>query len=289
MKTLFSPIAAGTMTWGAWGKNHDTKKISGLINVCLENGITTFDHADIYGGYTTEADFGKGFAESGIDRKDIVLISKCGIQYPSENRKVPIKHYDYSKQHILWSVENSLRNLRTDYLDVLLLHRPSPLMEPGEIAETVSELKRDGKIVDFGVSNFTASQMDLLKKDVDISVNQICFSLTQWEPMTDGSLDHMQLNGIRPMAWSPLGKVYKEDNEQTLRVKKLLAALAVKYHVPAEHILLAWILKHPAGIIPVCGTATPERIKALTKAAEIALDLEDWFSLWVESRGNKVP
>lgn len=277
------------MTWGSWGKKLDTNQMSGLINTCLENGINTFDHADIYGGYTTEAEFGKAFAQSGVNRKDIVLISKCGIQYPSENRNVPIKHYDYSPEHIFLSVENSLKKLQTDYLDLLLLHRPSPLIQADAIAEIIQKLKTEGKIIDFGVSNFTPSQTELLRQKTDISVNQIEFSATHLEAMTDGSLDYMQTHHIKPMAWSPLGQVFKEDNAQTARLKDLLIGLVAKYNVPGDIILLAWILKHPAGIIPVCGTANPERIRELVKASRIELELEDWFSIWVESRGSKVP
>src|SRR3990167_6813900 len=127
-KTTLSPIIAGAMNWGVWDKNLNTKEMKNMILLCLENKITTFDHADIYGAYTTEADFGKAFASSKIARNKIQLISKCGIQMVAENRKNTVKHYEYSKDYIIWSVENSLKNLHTDYLDVLLLHRPSPLM-----------------------------------------------------------------------------------------------------------------------------------------------------------------
>lgn len=277
------------MTWGSWGKNFDAKQTAEMVNLCLENGINTFDHADIYGSYTTEADFGNGFKESSVDRRDVIFISKCGIQYPSDNRPLSIKHYDYSTKHIKWSVENSLKNLQTDYLDLLLLHRPSPLMDLDEIHRAISELMAEGKIRDFGLSNFTPSQTDLIRKRLDVSVNQIEFSATHLAAMTDGSLDHMQLHKIRPMAWSPLGTVFKEENEQTSRIKKLLEKLTEKYHVGTDTILLAWILKHPAGIIPVCGTASAARIKDLMKATEVELELEDWFAVWVESRGSKVP
>ena len=277
------------MTWGTWGKNLDTAGMENLIKICLENGIDTFDHADIYGGYTTEAAFGKAFAQSGVTRDSVKFISKCGIQYPSDNRPVPIKHYDYSQKHILFSVENSLKNLQTDYLDLLLLHRPSPLMQPDEIAETITKLKDSGKIRDFGVSNFTPSQTDLIRTKLEVSVNQIEFSATRWEPMTDGSLDYMMTNRIKPMAWSPLGSAFKEETGQTARLRDLLIDLIAKYNVPGDIILLAWILRHPAGIIPVCGTASPERIRELKKATTVVLDDEDWFSIWVESRGEKVP
>lgn len=276
------------MTWGSWGKNLNSQEMAHRIQLCLENGIDTFDHADIYGGYTTEAEFGKGFLESGIPREQIKLISKCGIQYPGENRDVPIKHYDYSAKHLIWSVDNSLKFLQTDYLDLLLLHRPSPLINPDEVAETIADLKKAGKIVDFGLSNFTPSQTELIRQKTDVSVNQIQFSATHLDPMTDGQLDYMQLYNIRPMAWNPLGSVFKENNDQTTRLKLLLISLVEKYNAAGDLILLAWILKHPAGILPVCGTTSSERIKELMKATRIELELEDWFAIWVESRGDKV-
>ena len=134
----YSRIIAGTMTWGVWDKKFSKKEMNDLIHFCLEQGLTTFDHADIYGGYTTEADFGNAFSESKIPRETIQLISKCGIQYTCENRNNKIKHYNYSKDYIIWSAETSLKNLKTEYLDLLLLHRPSPLMHPDEISEAIS-------------------------------------------------------------------------------------------------------------------------------------------------------
>ena len=219
-KTKLSPIVAGVMNWGIWDKNLSTKEMENMINICLENKITTFDHADIYGDYTTESDFGKAFASSKIAREKIQLISKCGIQMVTENRENTIKHYEYSKEYIIWSVENSLKNLHTDYLDVFLLHRPSPLMQADEIAEAVLQLKSDGKIIDFGVSNFTSSQTELIRRKTEISYNQVQFSATNFEPMTDGSFDYMQMHNIRPMSWNPLGCVFREDIPQTHRLKK---------------------------------------------------------------------
>jgi predicted oxidoreductase len=200
-----------------------------------------------------------------------------------------IKHYEYSKEYIIWSVEASLKNLQTDYLDLLLLHRPSPLMQADEIAEAVTKLKSEGKIIDFGVSNFTASQTELIRQKIEIRFNQIQFSATNFEPMIDGSLDYMQINTIQPMSWNPLGTVFREDNEQTRRLKKLLASLVSKYHFGADTLLLAWILHHPAKVIPVAGTVNVARIQQLMKATQLELEKEDWFAIWTESRGNKVP
>ena len=288
-KTTLSPIIAGAMNWGIWDKNLNTKEMDNIIHLCLENKITTFDHADIYGDYTTEIDFGKALVSSKIDRTKIQLISKCGIQMVTKNRNNSIKHYEYSKDYIIWSVENSLKNLATDYLDVLLLHRPSPLMQADEIAEAVTQLKTDGKIVDFGLSNFTASQTELIRQKTEVSFNQIQFSATHHEAMLDGSLDYMQTNGIRPMSWNPLGSVFREDNEQTRRMKKLLAQLVAKYGVGSDTILLSWILQHPAQVIPIAGTVNVARIQALMKATELPLEKEDWFAIWSGSMGKNVP
>ena len=285
----YSRLIAGTMTWGIWGKTLQKPEIIDLMNHCIENGITTFDHADIYGGYTTEGDFGEAFKSSGIERTSIEIISKCGIQYLSENRNNSIKHYDYSKDYIIWSAENSLKLLKTDFLDLLLLHRPSPLMQPDEIAEAISNLKTRGLIKDFGVSNFTPSQITLLSKRIAIDANQIEFSLTQHSAMHNGSLDHMMTQDITPMAWSPLGSVFREDNEQNRRIHKQLGALLDKYNASEDQLLLAWIMKHPAHIHPVIGTTTKSRITDAAKAVHIDLELEDWFKILVACQGHKVP
>ncbi|MCZ8089383.1 aldo/keto reductase [Flavobacterium sp.] len=288
MKTQLSPIVAGTMNWGIWDKKLSTSEMIHLINICIENKISTFDHADIYGSYTTEAEFGKAFAESKMAREKIQLISKCGIQLEG-SRKNEIKHYDYSKEYIIWSAENSLKNLQTDYLDVFLLHRPSPLIVADEIAEAIEKLKKDGKIIDFGLSNFTSSQTELIRQKTEINYNQVQFSATHHEAMLDGSFDYMQVHGIRPMSWNPLGTVFREDTEQTRRLKKVLAELVEKYGVGSDTILLAWILQHPAKVIPVAGTVNIARIQQLMKAVELKMDKQDWFTIWAESMGNEVP
>ena len=277
------------MTWGSWGKQLSNKEMEALMNFCVSNHITTFDHADIYGAYTTEADFGKAFKGSSLKREDLQLISKCGIQELSDNRKNKVKHYNYSKDHIICSVEDSLKNLETDYLDLLLLHRPSPLMVAEDIAEAITVLKKDGKIRDFGVSNFTPSQMDMIGLRMDIDVNQIEFSLTEHSAMYNGTLDFMTTSGIKSMAWSPLGSVFKDDNEQTRRIHKQLGELMDKYNATEDQLLLAWILKHPSGIHPVIGTTTEKRLKLAVEAAKIELELEDWFLILQAAQGHNVP
>lgn len=285
----YSRIIAGTMSWGNWGKQCNSQQMIRLMNTCLESSVTTFDHADIYGDYTTEKEFGEAFKQSNITRDDIQLISKCGIVYASPKRPTKIKHYNYSRDYIIKSVENSLKNLATDYLDLLLLHRPSPLMEPNEIMEAIAKLGQEGKIKSFGVSNFTTSQVELITSEVPVEVNQIEFSLTHNLALFDGTLDQMMVKKMTPMAWSPLGEVFKNDTEQTRRIHECLGSLLDKYSASEDQLLLAWILKHPANIHPVVGTTNQTRIKEANNALQINLELEDWFSILVASQGHKVP
>lgn len=284
----YSRIIAGCMSWGNWGKQLSTDEMTAQLEVTLEAGITTFDHADIYGDYTTEAEFGKAFNQSNIAREDVQLISKCGIQLVGKTRENTIGHYEYSKAYIIQSVEQSLKNLQTDYLDLVLLHRPSPLMHPSEISEAISKLQSEGKIKEFGVSNFTQSQMKLIETTQKIGVNQIEFSLTENVAMHNGTLDAMQISKITPMCWSPLGTVFKEVTKQTIRIRLVLKKLCDKYNATEDQLLLAWVLRHPAKIHPVIGTTNKNRIQNAQKAIEIQLELEDWFELLEASQGHAV-
>ena len=276
------------MSWGVWGKQFSTKEQIDMIRFCTENGNAIFDHADIYGNYTTEAGFGKAFVDSGINREDIQLISKCGIQLINERRGSRIKHYEYAKEYIISSAEASLKNLKTGYLDTFLLHRPSPLMHPDEISEAITILQDSGKIINFGLSNFTPSQVDLIANSVLVSANQIEFSLTKSEAMFNGTLDKMLQKGIQTMSWSPLGAVFKDETAQTKRIKAVLKKLTKKYEISEDVILLAFILKHPAKVAPVVGTTNKERILNVNSALNIHLELQDWFELLAASQGHEV-
>ena len=281
-----SRIISGTMNWGVWGVNHSKQDICKLILESFDSGINSFDHADIYGGYTTEQSFGDAFAETGINREDVFFISKCGIIYPSEKLPVKTKHYDYSEDHINKSVDNSLKNLRTDYLDCLLLHRPSPLMDISIIADTLNRLIKSGKIKSFGVSNFTANQMDMFKGKVEILYNQINLSLTHLDHMFDGTLEYMQANNILPMAYSPLGSYFKEENG---KIKEVVDKLKNKYDCTDYQLLISWLLKHPSKVYPVVGTTKSDRIKSTLESLKIEIDLIDWFELLEASVGKRVP
>ena len=288
MQEKFSKIIQGCMTWGAWGKQLSKNEMVELIHHSIENGITTFDHADIYGDYTTEADFGNALELSGVDREQIQLISKCGIQYDAETRDNTIKHYQYDADYIIWSAEKSIKDLKCSYLNLFLLHRPSPLMHPDEIAKAFDNLTTRGLVKSFGVSNFSPSETALISSKNKVEANQIEFSLTAFDAMHNGSLNDMTLTGITPMCWSPLGNVFREKTEQTDRIHSVLDELTQKYNATKDQLLLAWILKHHAKIHPVIGTTSPDRITNAAKAAAIPLTEIDWFRMLIASQGHKV-
>ncbi len=289
--SVFSPLIAGVMQWGVWGKNYHTQTMHSLIRHCLEQGITTFDHADIYGHYTTEAQFGEALALEPALRHRMQLISKCGIQLVTPHRPAHrLASYNTSQEHIIASVDRSLQNLRTDYLDLLLIHRPDPLLDPAEVAAAVAQLKQAGKIKAFGVSNFSPSQLDLLRAATPIAANQIEISALHCTPLTDGTLDQCMQHGIQPMAWAPLGGYFSAAGDPAVqRLQPVLAALHEKYGAPGEEvILLAWLLRHPAGILPVIGTGRAERLTAATKALDINMDRQDWFAIQEAAAGKRV-
>lgn len=285
----FSPLIIGTMRWGIWGADFGISETQKIIEASLELGLNTFDCADIYGDYTTEELFGKSFSGMFLERNNIKIISKCGIEKPCENRNYKIKAYNYSKNHILNSVENSLKNLHTDYLDVLLLHRPSPLMNPEEIAESFEILKSQGKVKEFGVSNFSVSQFNLINDYFPIITNQIECSLNETKAFNDGTLDLLMLKKLSPMAWSPLGNYFSEVSDKNLRIKSVLQEVCKKYNAQEDQILLAFLLKHPAKILPVLGTTKLKNIENAKQALQINLENEDWFRLLEASSGSRVP
>jgi len=287
-----SPIVAGTMSYGKGGKDLSAKEVTALIRQTFETGITSFDLADIYGDYTTESLFGEGWKNAGIEREKVQFITKCGIKAPQNTRpEYKVKHYDTSRDHIIWSAENSLKNIQTDYLDLLLIHRPDPLMNPHEIAEAFHKLKQDGKVLHFGVSNFTPSQFDLLNDVFPLTTNQVEISLLHRTPFLDGTLDQCIRKDIRPMAWGPIasGQFASQPLSQATKVRDTLQTLAAKHNVTEAQLLIAWLLRHPSGICPVMGTTRPERLQEAIDAKSIRLSREDWFALWEAADGKEVP
>ena len=283
-----SPIIIGTMRWGSWGADHSEKEVQNLIEVCTENGLSTFDHADIYGDYTTEKLFGNAFREMSLEREEIQLISKCGIQLPGGNSPYKIKSYNHSKEYIIKSVNSSLNNLQTDYLDLFLLHRPSPLMNSEEVAEAFQILKDGGKVKAFGVSNFSVSQFNLLDHYFLLETNQIEVSLNNTSAFYDGTIDQLLQKKLRPLAYSVLGNYFTENSAENIRIKQILSTLCANYNAEENQMLLAFLLKHPSGILPIIGTSRAEQIKVLKKSLSINLDLQDWFQLLEAKNGQEV-
>ncbi|MDA8686006.1 aldo/keto reductase [Robiginitalea sp.] len=285
----YSKIIAGCMTWGNGGGGLSLNEMIRGIHQCLDFGISTFDHADIYGGYTTEAHFGRAYLESGVAREKVQFISKCGIQYPSESRPFRVKHYQYDKSYIVKSVEQSLRNLNTEYLDVLLLHRPSPLMDPETVAEAIFTLRESGKVLSFGVSNFSPSQVALISSAIEIEAHQFECSLSSREALFNGVLDDCIRHKRFAMAWSPLGNFFKNVGDSNTPISQTLHRIGERYDASKSQILLAWLMHHPAQIHPVIGTTKADRQKEALAALNINLELEDWFELLESAQGHQVP
>lgn len=291
--TGLSRLIMGTMRLGKWGANFTKHQYAEFVEACLEQGIDTFDLADIYGDHTQEAEFGEGIAGTGL-RDRIRLITKCGICRPDENRRdYKLKHYNTSRDHIIASVEQSLRDLQTRRIDLLLLHRPDYLLNPDEVAEAFTRLKYAGKVLAFGVSNFTPAQFSLLNDRYPLAVNQVQANVLHLDPFRDGTLDQLLQLRREAQAWSPLGggALFEEDSsdERVQRIQAAAEPLRERYGASLDQVLLAWLLRHPAGIRPVLGTTNAGRVALAAKALEISLERDEWYSLWSASTGNPVP
>ena len=287
---MSSPVA-GCMRWGKWGAEFTTHSYRAMIEACLENDINSFDHADIYGDYTTEEEFGDALKENASLRQHIKLITKCGIQMMGPNRPLhSIKSYNTSKKHIISSVERSLKNFGTDYIDVFLIHRPDPLLDPLEVAEAAEQLKQQGKILAFGLSNFLPHQTDMLAAHTTIEYNQLEISIMHLTAFSDGSLENCIKHKIIPMAWAPLGGgLFTDESHPRFRsIVAVATELAEKYNTGLNEILLSWLHTHPSGILTVIGTTKIERLVQAKIAASIRLEREDWFKLLVASTGEDV-
>lgn len=290
-----SPLVFGAWRLADHPAEANADAVARKITLALEHGITTFDHADIYGNYTCERLFGDAVAKHNLPRSRMQLVTKCGIKLISENRpEHRIKTYETTRAHITRSVETSLKNLRTDVIDVLLIHRPDPLMRPEEINETFNDLHKQGKVKAFGVSNFTESQVRMLKSKLTLPLvtNQIEFSLMNTAPMYNGQLDQCLEMNMTPMAWSPLagGRMFTDTDARAQRLRECLATLTKKYNAPSpDTIAFAWLLKHPSRVVPVLGTGKEDRLKAAVASLKIQLEHDDWFQLLKASVGHDVP
>ncbi len=310
-------IAYGCMPLGgSWGPDPLTAgtRAEGVrsLRAALDAGITFFDHADIYCQGKSEEVFASMWKEVPNLRQKVLLQSKCGIRFGGDPDPSAPSRYDFSYEHILLAVEGSLKRLQTDRLDVLLLHRPDPLVEPEEVARAFDELQRSGKVRYFGVSNHTAAQIALLQKFVrqPLVVNQVQFSLihthmlnagihfNQDNPMlarNEDTLEYCRLHEITLQAWGPLawglltGRSGEDASDNVKQTAQLVAELAKEKGVSGEAIVIAWVLRHPARIQAVIGTTKPERIAAACQADGIELSREEWYRLFVTARGENLP
>ena len=305
-RVSLSPLGpeVSRIVYGAWrlvddGADATPAAVNEKIDACLDCGITTFDHADIYGGYRCEEVFGEALAERDDWprlRDSVELVSKCGIVLPNERRPHHrMHHYDTGREHVLASVERSLANLRTDHLDLVLIHRPDPFMDQDETAAALRELVDSGKTRHVGVSNFLPWQVALLDDRLGpgtIACNQIELSPLTTEPFLDGQIGDQEARRLRPMAWSPLagGRLLRGEDEQAARVRSALEDVGKRHGAAtADQVALAWLLAHPSGIVPVVGTNRPERIRAAAASTDLALSREEWFEIWVASLGEPIP
>jgi len=288
-----SRLALGFWRLKEWGMS--TGQLLRFIETLLDEGITTFDHADIYGNYSCEALFGKALKLKPACRQKMQIVSKCGIKLVSS--KYPerkINHYDTSYNHIIQSVEQSLKNLHTGYIDLLLIHRPDPLMDPAETARAFEELHRSGKVLHFGVSNFTFADFEMLQAYLKLPLvtNQLEISPWQLEHFQNGNLSYCLEKRIHPMAWSPLagGKLLNPEDEKSRRIYNKLVQIAKRKEIEnLSPLIISWLLKHPSGIIPILGTGKISRIKELQKAIEVHLSTEEWFEIYVAGQGHRMP
>jgi predicted oxidoreductase len=283
-----SPAIYGFYRWDDIA-NDGIERMERIVNLCLELGINTFDHADIYGSYNCEEMFGQLIKQKAIKREDIVIFTKCGLRVPGANQpEVRIKHYDTSREHILRSVDNSLRNLKTDYIDIFLLDHLDPISDLEETALVLLQLREKGKVKNIGVANFSVFQHQLLAAylQVPIVTNHIELNLLNTSALDNGQLDYIKQRYMRPLASSPLaaGKIATGLDEQAVRVRRKLEEIASRYNADIESVAIAWLVK--LGALPLIGTTDEQRIRNIADAFSINLDHQEWFELYVASRGE---
>lgn len=284
-----SRVVAGMWRMHEW--NLSPQQRLGLIEQCLELGVSSFDHADIYGGYGVEATFGEALALQPSLRERIQLVSKCGIKLIAPARPDhTIQHYDTSASHIQASVENSLRQLRTDYLDLLLIHRPDPLMDFDEVAGAFERLRQQGKVKHFGVSNFSRHQFESLNRRIALATNQVEFSPLFVAPMFDETLDGLQDKGVAPMIWSPLagGRLFSSDEAAAQRVRTVVQRIADELQRPFSSVVFAWIMQLPSRPIPLTGSGRIAAIAEAVQATQFSLSRSQWFEILRAARGHEV-
>lgn len=292
---MLSPIVAGVWRLASW--NWSVAERLRWIEECAALGVTSFDHADIYGGYTVEALFGEALAAAPGLRAQLQLVTKCGIRLLGPARPDHwIKHYDSSAAHIVASVEQSLRNFDTDRIDLLLLHRPDPLMDADEVAEACGALHAAGKVSAFGVSNFTPSQFALLASRLQGTATPLVTNQVEWHPLRlaplfDGTLDQAQQHRSPPMIWSPLagGALFTGDSEAAQRVRRALGRIAGEHGVSEPTVAYAWLRQHPSRPHPITGSRRVEAIREAVASIALRLSRQEWTEILVAGQGHEQP
>ena len=291
-------LSFSRIVYGMWrvGDDADTSPahIRAKIDACLAQGITTIDQADIYGGYTAEALLGATFKNNKCLRDELEIVTKCDIVAPAGRyADARVKHYDTSRAHIEGAVEHSLRDLGTDWIDLLLIHRPDPLMDHRETGAALDDAVRSGKVRAVGVSNFQPHDFTLLQSAMEtpLRTNQIELSLSAHTPFTDGDVAFLQERELPIMAWSPLGGGALVGTHATDRreLRETMARVAEENGVDESAVAVAWLLAHPARVLPVMGTNRIERIRTLSDALRVAMDRQTWFELYTAALGHEVP
>ncbi len=293
---LSSRIAYGCMRIVGDNNKESRKKGKLAVRTAIEAGFNHFDHADIYANGESEKLFGEVLQEMPGIREKLIITGKCGVIFPDNPKKGDPGRYNLSKEHILKSVDESLKRLKMDYLDLLLLHRPDFLFNAEEIAETFEILKDNSKVLNFGVSNFRTSQVSLLQSfcSMPLVANQIEINIHNVSSLIDGVLDQCQQQKITPLAWCPVGGVAYPawrntfSKEDEIRIDNEFEYQAKKYDTEKWIIMLAWLLKHPAEIVPIIGSTNSSRIKAAKHALDLDYSRIDWYRLWEARNGHPV-
>ena len=288
----FSRIVLGLWRLGSWQMSAQQRVT--FLEQALALGVTTIDQADIYGDYQSESLLGEAIALAPHLRDQFQFVSKCGIKLVSNNRPAHgVQHYDTSAAHIIASAEQSLRAMQIEQLDLLLIHRPDPLMDADEIAGAFRQLQESGKVRHFGVSNFSNSQFELLAACIPLVTNQVELSLLHMQALHDGTLDLCQRLRMAPMIWSALGggslfRPLSEQDERSQRISAVLVRIAAELDVSTATVALAWILQHPSRPLVLTGSGRIAAIQAAVLATTIVLSREQWFALWCASAGKNV-
>jgi predicted oxidoreductase len=284
-----SPIVAGLWRIVDW--NLSVQERVRWIEQALELGITSFDLADIYGVYRAEGLFGEALKAAPNLRDRMQLVTKCGIRMRAPEKPYRITYYDTSAAYIRAQVEQSLRNLHTEQLELVLIHRPDYLMDAAALADTFAGLTREGKVAHWGVSNHSCNQFALLQQHHPLVTNQLELSPLQMDVLDDGTLDQAQQFQLRPMIWSPLagGRLFTGDDEQALRVRAEMSAIAARYGISLTTLAFAWVLRHPCRPYPITGSGRMESVREAVAALDVNLEAEDWYAIWTASKGHGVP